>query len=91
MTVLRHTFSTRLTAIISPSSSCGKPIPVRITEIIYSPAMGMPAAPIEANSAVVKGGPAQIDRGTEGHHKEVEGIVSSKRCSVASAVEKAGI
>jgi hypothetical protein len=53
--------------------------------------MGMPAAPIEANSAVVKGGPAQIDRGTEGHHKEVEGIVSSKRFSVASAVEKAGI
>ena len=71
MTVSWHTASIRSTAIISPSSSCGKPTPVRITEIITSPAMGMPAAPIAANSAVVKGDPGPIDRGAEGHHKVV--------------------
>ena len=31
--------------------------------------MGMPAAPIEANSAVVKGDRVPVDRGAEGHHK----------------------
>ena len=51
-TVVRHISRNGSTASINPTPSRGKPTAVRTTEIITSPAIGIPAAPIEARSAV---------------------------------------